>query len=299
MNGKNFTQWGIVLIVLLLPSLIFLSIKMMSASTLNYTYLLLFVILLPCLLCFYKLTITIDNTYISFKFGVGFIKKYYRIANIKSCKPVSYSIFNGWGIRFFPNGTLYNVTGSKAIELQFYDKNTVVQIGTNQPEEISQLLNSLIGGNKISRQISTTGKHLYQWIVVLIIGAIVVSITSIETFRETKVELNKEELIIKGMLESLTIPISEILQVDTVSNPLSISRKIKGLNFAGTLKGKFMQKDGRPIGIYVKKKHKPYILIHMKNNKMPVYLNFRNRQKTIHLYNKLKYMDTNDILLNN
>ena len=291
MNGKSFTQWGITLIVLLLSSLIFLSLKIISASSLNYIYLLLFVILLLCLLCFYKLTITIDNTYISFKFGVGFIKKYYRIANIKSCKPISYSIFSGWGIRFFPNGTLYNVTGSKAIELQFYDKDTVVQIGTNQPEEISQLLHSLIGGNKIPYQLSSSSKHLYQWIVVLVIGTIVMGITSIEAFRDTKVEMNNEELIVKGILESLTIPISEIVQVDTVSNPLSISRKIKGLNFAGTSKGKFMQSDGSPIRIYVKKKHKPYILIQMKNNEMPVYLNFRNKQKTINLYNQLKQID--------
>jgi len=165
------------------------------------------------------------------------------------------------------------VTGSKAIELQFYDKDTVVQIGTNQPEEISQLLHSLIGGNKIPYQLSSSSKHLYQWIVVLVIGTIVMGITSIEAFRDTKVEMNNEELIVKGILESLTIPISEIVQVDTVSNPLSISRKIKGLNFAGTSKGKFMQSDGSPIRIYVKKKVFPKSKLFSKNFQVYLLMN--------------------------
>lgn len=289
---KRYTQWGIASIALLLPSLIFFLVLLLRLETINtlfYVYLVMSVILFFALLCFHNLTITIDDTSVSFKLGIGLINKRYKIKNIKSCKPISYSIFRGFGIRVFPNGVLYNVSGLKAIELQFYDRNTVVQIGTNQPEEITQLIQSLIGGNKITnRFITPTNKQQYGWLLAVLIFSVVMSITSIETFTDTKVEMKNEELLVKGLLERLTISISEIEQVDTVSHPLSISQKIKGLDFAGTKKGKFKQTNGSQIMLFVKKKHKPYILIQLKNNKMPVYLNFRDKQKTINLYNQLK-----------
>ena len=102
------------------------------------------------LLCVYKITITIDDTYFSFKLGIGLTKKRYKIANIKSCKPYT-GLRNGMGIgtkRDF-NGNIfkyYMVTGSKAIELRFHDNDKfTVLIGTPLPEEISQQIQLLMG----------------------------------------------------------------------------------------------------------------------------------------------------------
>ena len=80
------------------------------------------------------------------------IKKRYEITNIKSCQPYS-GIHRGFGIgtkRNFAGDVLkqYNVTGMKAIELRLYDDNSIIKIGTNQPEEISQYVQSLIERNE-------------------------------------------------------------------------------------------------------------------------------------------------------
>jgi hypothetical protein len=120
-------------------------------------YLFISVMLFLGLLTTYNITILIDDTYISIKLGIGLIKKKYKIADLKSCRPI---ITNGIGISsktsFYRIGatlktsnskdtlTTYNVTGKEAIELRFLHKKTVVHIGTYQADEISQYVQSLI-----------------------------------------------------------------------------------------------------------------------------------------------------------
>jgi len=121
----------------------------------------------------------------------------------------------------------------------------------------------------------------------IIIGTLVILfISSIGAIRDTVVEINNETLVIKGSY-GLSIPLPEIEHVDTVTH-LSISRRVNGYGFAGTLKGYCKLSDGTRVKVFLKTKHKPYILIHSKNIKEPIYLNFRDREKTINLYYHLK-----------
>ena len=155
-DGKKYTYWGVGIIVFML--LMYIFILVLSAILKNeqlYTYLFGTVGLLCGLLCFYNITITIDKTYLSFRLGIGLIQKKYKIANIKSCKPYTDTPKRiGIGSKMSFTGNIlkyYIVTGFKAIELQFYDSpKTTVLIGTNQPYEISQYVQSLIDKNKIT-----------------------------------------------------------------------------------------------------------------------------------------------------
>jgi len=106
-----------------------------------YGYLVTAFVLFLCLVNFYQLTIRVDDEHVSFKMGIGLGKRY-RLEDIKSCEPVTNSLWNGIGIRILSNGWLYNVSGLNAIELRFKDKTSVVRIGTDKPEEISQLIQS-------------------------------------------------------------------------------------------------------------------------------------------------------------
>lgn len=47
--------------------------------------------------------------------------------------------FGGWGIRFGPNGTVYNVSGNIGIQIVFKDGNRLL-IGTNDPEQLGDIL---------------------------------------------------------------------------------------------------------------------------------------------------------------
>jgi len=160
---KKYTHRGTAMIVFLLLMYLFVLALPIIISYLNgqeinkqvyfYGYVLIpSLFLLFGLLCCYQITITIDDTYFSFKIGIGLIKKRYKITNIKSCQPYS-GVHRGFGIgtkrNFFGDVMKqYNVTGMKAIEIRLYDDNAIIKIGTNQPNEISEYVQSLIEKNE-------------------------------------------------------------------------------------------------------------------------------------------------------
>lgn len=102
------------------------------------------IVLQVCLALFYQLTITVTEETISFRMGIGLIGKSYRISDIQSCNAVQNNLLLGLGIHYFMGGVLYNVSGRKAIELHFKNHRKVVRIGTDRPEDIARLINSLI-----------------------------------------------------------------------------------------------------------------------------------------------------------
>jgi hypothetical protein len=153
-ESKTYTYLGVPMIVFLSLAIVIFLILLLVMNDLFYMWLLMIAGALFGLLCFYNITITIDETYFSFKLGIGLIKKRYEIANIKSCKPYS-GIHKGFGIGTkmnFAGDVLkqYNVTGLKAIELRLYNDNAIIKIGTPQPEEISQYVQSLIDESRMS-----------------------------------------------------------------------------------------------------------------------------------------------------
>ena len=137
METKKFTQFGTLSVVIMLPLLlIFTGLLIRSGINSQDSFIHIFLVLtfFICLLTFYKMTIIINTRDVSFILGIGLVSKSYKISDLRSCKPVTNSVLSGIGIRMLPNGWLYNVTGLKAIELQFRNKKSVVRIGTDRPE---------------------------------------------------------------------------------------------------------------------------------------------------------------------
>jgi len=289
MEIKKFTQFGTFSVAIILPLLLLflgLMIKSGLANTPDfYINLILVIVFLICLLVFYKLTIIVDNKFVTFKLGIGLVGKSYKIADLKTCKPVATSVLNGIGIRMLSNGWLYNVTGLKAIELRFANKNSIVQIGTNKPDEISQLIQSLIGGEIPSDyNVKSTQKwtNPLWFLSILLIPALII----IPNYRETKVQIDNTGFKIKGVY-GLTIPYSDLEQIDTISNLPRISLRTNGYAFGKTLIGNFKFTDDSHVKLFVKKGFEPYLMIKSKG-RVPVYINFESKQKTIDLYNELK-----------
>ncbi|MCT4590901.1 MAG: hypothetical protein N4A71_23960 [Carboxylicivirga sp.] len=93
------------------------------------------------LLLFYKLTVEVSDKHVSFYMGIGLIRRTFALKDIIHCKPISYMPL-GWGIRFRPGAILYNVSGTKAIELKLKNKRWNVWIGTDVPDELADYINS-------------------------------------------------------------------------------------------------------------------------------------------------------------
>lgn len=286
---KKFSQFGTVSVLIVLPLLLLFTGMLIKSDLTNspdfYVHIILVLIFIICLLFFYKLTIFVSSSHVTFKLGIGVIRKSYKISDISTCRPVFNSVLNGIGIRMLPNGWLYNVSGLEAIELRFHNKASVVRIGTNKPEEISRLIQSIIGG-VVSN--NTSGSSTKKWtnplwfLGILLIPALVI----IPNYQEAKVQFNNNGFKIKGFY-GVTIPYSDIEQIDTVSAMPKISWRTNGYALGKTLIGNFKFSDDSYAKLFIKKGFAPFVIIKSKEN-VPVYINFEDKQKTIDLYYELK-----------
>jgi hypothetical protein len=93
-------------------------------------------------LLFYKLTITINENFITATFGIGWIKKSLKIDSIKinSLEETVTPWYYGIGIRFTPKGILYNTKAGKAIILKTKDGAKTILFGTNNFDKIRNVL---------------------------------------------------------------------------------------------------------------------------------------------------------------
>jgi hypothetical protein len=82
------------------------------------------------------LTVSVGDDALRLRFGpVGLIKKSWPLAEIVSVSAVRNPWYYGWGIRWTPNGILYNVSGYRAVEVRMISGNTF-RIGTDEPEAL-------------------------------------------------------------------------------------------------------------------------------------------------------------------
>jgi hypothetical protein len=90
------------------------------------------IILLVCLVLFYKLRFTIDGETLDASFGIGIIRKRVRLAEIVGCEPIRIRWWYGWGIHLTPYGCLYNVSGFDAVAITLRDGRKFA-LGTDDP----------------------------------------------------------------------------------------------------------------------------------------------------------------------
>ncbi|MBL7852255.1 MAG: hypothetical protein JNN04_15235 [Cyclobacteriaceae bacterium] len=85
----------------------------------------------------YRMQTEVTEASVSVRFGVGLIKRVIPVASIQSVKVVTNAWYYGWGIRYIPGGMLYNISGTKGIELQLKGGRRV-RIGSTNPEGLAR-----------------------------------------------------------------------------------------------------------------------------------------------------------------
>jgi hypothetical protein len=101
------------------------------------------IILLVCLVLFYKLKITIEDGILCACFGPGIIRKRVRLAEIVECEPIRIRWWYGRGIHLTPRGWLYNVSGFDAVAITLRDGGKFA-LGTNDPNGLTAALRAAI-----------------------------------------------------------------------------------------------------------------------------------------------------------
>ena len=97
------------------------------------------ILLLACLVLFYKLTITIEDETLWASFGPGIIRKRVRLTEIVGCDPIRIRWWYGWGIHLTPTGWLYNVSGFHAVTITLRDGRKFA-LGTDDPHGLIEAI---------------------------------------------------------------------------------------------------------------------------------------------------------------
>ena len=95
--------------------------------------------MLILLALFSTLTVRVGGGVITVQFGVGIIRKRFRLSDVESYAKVRNPWYYGLGIRYTPRGWLYNIYGLSAIELVMKNGKTC-RIGTGDPEGLVRSL---------------------------------------------------------------------------------------------------------------------------------------------------------------
>ena len=92
---------------------------------------------------FATLNVKVDDQMIQIRFGLGAIRKGFRLNEIENYRVVTNPWYYGWGIRFTPRGWLYNVSGFSAIELQMKNGKRF-RIGTDDSEGLAKAVDEAL-----------------------------------------------------------------------------------------------------------------------------------------------------------
>jgi hypothetical protein len=287
---KTYTQTGTFSILVLLPCLI-LTITLLFIVGFEETITIVifsFCILtfLICLLIFYKLTITIDDTNLTFIMGTGLIRKSFQLSDIESCKPVRNSPMWGIGIRMTSFGWLYNVSGLDAVELSFKNRKSRIRIGTDRPDEIAEVVGSKITNVQAGSFYEKSGKQSILVTVVILTAFIGILIfIFVSGSRETELSFGDSSMTINGMY-GLTISYPDLIKVDTLQSLPGIKTRTNGFAAGGILKGHFKLQDNSRVMLFIQKEIAPYILLQTRET--AIYLNSGNPVKSRKYYNDIK-----------
>ena len=99
-------------------------------------------LLLLCIAIFHSLTVEVTDKVVRVRFGLGPIGKTLPTSAIQQARAVRNPWYYGCGIRWFPRGWLFNVSGLDAVELVMRDRR-VYRIGTDQPNELLAAIESV------------------------------------------------------------------------------------------------------------------------------------------------------------
>ncbi len=130
-SGYRHTQRGDLLLVLVGGMCVYL-VGVSLVVGWHPVTLVVLAILLATLVIFPFLTVEVDGGTLSIAFGQGLVRKAWPVGELRAWRVVRNPWWYGWGIHYTPDGWLYNVLGSSAVEIELRDGRRA-RIGTDDP----------------------------------------------------------------------------------------------------------------------------------------------------------------------
>jgi hypothetical protein len=133
------TQIGYVIIWSVLAITVIADGGLMASSSHREAPVIVSIILLVCLVLFYKLRIRIEDDTLCVSFGIGIIRKNVSVPDVAACEPIRIKWWYGWGIHLTPYGWLYNVSGFNAVAITLRDGRKFA-LGTDDPNGVVEAI---------------------------------------------------------------------------------------------------------------------------------------------------------------
>ncbi|MBN2633640.1 MAG: hypothetical protein JXR66_08795 [Bacteroidales bacterium] len=289
MPVRKYTQNGFWSFLLFLPVLLFCLAMLIKHGFEEPVVVIIFIFiiltLIVCILTFFRLTIVIDDTNLTFSMGIGLIRKSFPLSDIESCKPVRNRVMSGMGIHLTSEGWLYNVAGRDAIELRFKSSSKRIRIGTDKPDEIVGVLEDRINGTMAGSYYEKGGHSGLYLILILVAASIFLPLMLvIPMSQDPDVAFTDTNMTITGMY-GMTMDFDDINISDTMLKMPPLKSRTNGYASRKMLKGHFRLQDHSKAILFIYRDRPPYI--HLRTPDGTIYLNFENPSHTRQVFSTI------------
>lgn len=238
-------------------------------------------------LLFATLTVTVYDDSLLAAFGIGLVRKRVWFRDVTSFRRVRNPLFYGYGIHYFPGGTLYNAAGRSAIEFRMAT-GRYVRIGTGEPDALSAALQQAMGKPEIEHDPAgrTWGAQHIAGAVVGGLAVVFVAALLYSGFQPPAVRVDADALFVRNGVYSNTIPLTSIRSATLETVLPRIGVKTNGFAAGDTLRGNFRVDDWGVSRLYINRDSPPFLVIRTLDNQYVV-VNFKDPERTRVLYSEL------------
>ena len=258
-------QVGWVILGSLLLPIPILTIVAAAAGT-KLPLLVLAALLLLSAAMFGTLKVRVDESALSLRFGMGVIRRRFDLSNLQSFAEVENPWYYGWGIRFFPGGTLYNVSGLNAVELALKDGSRV-RIGTDESAKLYLVLESILGRPQPLDELPAPARNRVlarvRLIALGIVGTLLLALPFLLHYQALPpvVSLTAKTLTVENLFYGQTYNLADFTKVELLQSLPPIRIRTNGYSSGGTLRGWFSLDRLGQGKLFVELAHPPYIAL--------------------------------------
>ncbi len=241
-------------------------------------------------LLFGWLTVRVDGEAISWRFGIGLGRRRIDLAEIRAFAQVLNPWYWGWGIRWYREGTLYNVSGLAAVEFALRNGGRV-RVGTDEPEALAAALEAELGPSMPLSEVAATasaGRRHAAWLLVAVIALLLAGLAVLLALqaRPPVVTVSSDSVTVQSLFYGQTYSAAEIRQIRLVPRLPRIRARTNGYAAGGTLRGWFDLDELGRGKLFVEIRHSPFILIRLRDGFVAV--NFADPTQTERLFAELR-----------
>lgn len=237
------------------------------------------------------LRVTITDEAIEARMGIGLFGQKVPLDDVRSFRLVRNSWLLGWGIRFYPGGTLYNVAGLDALEVILTDDRRF-RFGTDEPQALYDAMVRAKGepapltAEEEARLAKRKGRSLAIAIAIAVVVFAGVIILLWGEHRPPRVRVEGGAIRIETFIYDHEVPLADVTEVALREDLPRINARTNGYALGGTLRGHF---DVQGLGrgrLYIERDHPPFVLIRTKDSY--VVLGYEDPAETRALFERIR-----------